>query len=179
MNTAQTNPALMQLEDIVLPEKISQFPIAPGFWILALFIIALIIFAVVKIKQHRRYHLPRKAALADFEQLEPANSQFASDINTLLKRTAMSYFPREDFAKLDGDRWYQWLGLRLSEQDAINMGQLLKKRYQKDGLTLTESTQLHTFTEQWLNKSSRFIALSDMPENITPTSHQSEASCSQ
>ncbi|GIU53372.1 MULTISPECIES: DUF4381 domain-containing protein [Shewanella] len=181
MNTAQANPALSQLEDIMLPEQISQLPIAPGFWILAIVFVAIIIFAVTKLQQNRRYIAPKKAALSELEILDVSTPQYATDINTLLKRTAMSYFPREDFAKLDGDIWYAWLALRLSAQDANQMSELLKKRYQKDGLAQKDCMQLRTLTEKWLNKSGHFIALNKVPVQAqsTPKNQQSEATCSQ
>ncbi|MCL1068660.1 DUF4381 domain-containing protein [Shewanella olleyana] len=178
MNTAQTNPALSQLEDIVLPEQISQLPIAPGFWILALLIIVAIIATVIKFNHHRRYHVPRKAALAEFELLSISSPQYAVDINTLLKRVAMSYFPRAEFAKLDGELWYAWLGLRLPQNEAEQLSELLKKRYQKNGLTAQESQQLSGLTQSWLNKSSRFSSLAQVSP-MTPSKQQTEAACSQ
>ena len=179
MNTAQANPALMQLEDIVLPAQISQLPIAPGFWILAILFIVAMIFAVTKFKQHRLYHAPRKAALGELENLDPSSSLYATDINSLLKRTAMSYFPREDFAKLDGEVWYSWLAARLSTQDAKQISELLAKRYQKNGLSPQDAQQLKQLTEKWLNKSSRFVAIASITTKRTPATQQSEALCSQ
>ncbi|OBT03765.1 hypothetical protein A9267_19420 [Shewanella sp. UCD-FRSSP16_17] len=181
MNSAQANPALMQLEDIVLPQQISQWPMAPGYWILAALVIGITIAMVVKLKRDKQYHAPRKAALDVLNQLDIASPQYATEVNSLLKRTAMSYFPRQDFAKLDGNHWFAWLELRLPKQHHGQIGLLLNKRYQSQGLSQAETKQLQQLAHVFLAKSARLTAFNpnELTSSMIAKQNDKEDSCSQ
>ncbi|WP_144213953.1 DUF4381 domain-containing protein [Shewanella donghaensis] len=179
MNTTQANPALMQMEDIVLPPPISQFPIAAGYWILLIVIIAAIVILYIKWRKSTQYHAPRKAALSELKQLDINDKQYASHINTLLKRTALTYLPRQDFAKLDGEQWYTWLERRLPVSDHCVIGTLLAKRYQACGLSAAESQQLFELTNLWLGKKTHFEPISAVKNVNSKQTSTKEATCSQ
>ncbi|PMG51770.1 DUF4381 domain-containing protein [Shewanella sp. 10N.286.52.B9] len=182
MNAPQINPALMQMEDIVLPQPISQLPIAPGYWLVAIIIIAAGVITFIKLRKRAKYHAPRKAALAQLQQLDINDSQYPSQINSLLKRTALSYLPRQDFAQLDGDQWFKWLELRLPQAEQGQIGLLLAKRYQACGLNAAEKQQLFKLAKSWLTQKARFAPLNAIKSNANSANTQAnspqEASCS-
>ncbi|HEX5397911.1 MAG TPA: DUF4381 domain-containing protein [Verrucomicrobiae bacterium] len=113
MNTNAVS--LDRLHDIVVPAPAPWWPPAPGwYWVLG-FGLVLILVLVVRgfIRwQHNRY---RREALAELEQLEPklnSSGQRAAGLlalSELLKRTALTAFPREQVATLTGTKWFAFL----------------------------------------------------------------------
>ena len=107
-----TDP-LAGLKDIHLPEPVSWWPPAPGWWLLALLVVVLVILA---------WRLPRarRRALHDeaVRELEAVRARFerdgdlprlARDLSRLLRRVAISRFPREEVAGLVGQEWLEFL----------------------------------------------------------------------
>ncbi len=146
-----SNPALAALKDIQTPEAIGYWPLAYGYWlVLALIVIALIAITIWVIKCHKNSAAKREA-LAQLNQLDDTHPQLAIEVNTLLKRSAMSYLPREQVAALEGEKWHQWLRQQVKQFDS-NLGALLDKRYQPQPLTLDEAQQLKAAAAQWLQQ---------------------------
>ncbi|MCI0744353.1 MAG: DUF4381 domain-containing protein [Verrucomicrobia subdivision 3 bacterium] len=111
-----TNAAsLDRLHDIVVPSAVSWWPPAPGWdWVLG-FVLVLVLVAGLRTFvrwQHNRY---RREALAELERLEDQWKNAAERAATLLalsellKRTALTVFPREDVATLTGTKWFEFL----------------------------------------------------------------------
>ncbi|WP_394129836.1 DUF4381 domain-containing protein [Shewanella maritima] len=149
---------LDQMHDIVLPPQVHQLPIAPGYWVMLILVLATLLWLFSRWRKAKQYHQPRKQALLLLEQL-PNNSQnLAIDINSLFKRTAMSYLPRAQIAHLDGDAWTQWLELRLPKQEQGKLAPLLALRYSATPLTEPQQQQLTHLARLWLNSTIRFDA---------------------
>jgi len=98
--------SLEDLRDIVMPEPVSWWPLAPGWWIL------LVVFSIgvvmVVIRMAKRWHADayRRAAL---RELDSATNVMA--IADILKRTALCASPRSGVASLSGAAWCEWLSL--------------------------------------------------------------------
>lgn len=111
---AKADP-LAHLKDIHLPEAISWWPLAPGWYVVMLLIVLLIIGFVYFM--HKRYlnALAKNQALDLLntykDQYEKDhNAQLASArISELLRRVALVYFSRSDVASLHGDSWVEFL----------------------------------------------------------------------
>jgi hypothetical protein len=107
----QTTPdpaSLSNLQDIVVPEPVSLWPLAPGWYVLAwLLLIALAFWAWSCL---RRWHQNRyrRTALAELDQLEAAlqdpsrRASALSELPALVKRVALAAWPRETVASLSG-----------------------------------------------------------------------------
>lgn len=104
----------MDLKDIHLPEQINDFPIAMGWWLLATIIILTIIYFIVKYRSHLNVRLNQKKAIAQI-MLEPTIDESIK----ILKWAAIQYFPRQQLAKLYGEKFQQFLltHLTLSQQE--------------------------------------------------------------
>lgn len=109
-----TTDPLANLRDIHLPEPISWWPPAPGWWLLALFLL-LVIVGLWSLWRYRRRQTPRRAALAalarlrvDFQR-DGDSTAAAAGISALLRRLALRYFPRNQVAGLVGEAWLQFL----------------------------------------------------------------------
>ena len=96
--------SLDRLADIVVPESISWWPPAIGWWVLlSVLLLAVIASAFVLYRRWQRDAYRRQALF----ELQTANSH--RQINQILKRTALQVFPRAEIASLTGKNWIQWL----------------------------------------------------------------------
>jgi hypothetical protein len=95
-------------------------------------------------------------ALTLLEDYSIDDDSFAAQVNGLLKRTALTYLPRERFAKLNGQPWFDWLDTRLAPSQQHQIGDLLVKRHQASGLDQTEKAQLKSFAKSWLSNKRPF-----------------------
>jgi len=113
------NQQTINLRDIHLPEPVSWWPIAPGWWMIiaSLLIIFIVIFFARKIYQSRQLKRDIHAELETIKQqfLQTQNkSQLAKALSILLRRANITYYPRKHFngekvAGLTGEDWLNWL----------------------------------------------------------------------
>lgn len=111
----QGSDLLKQLHDIHQPTTLNLWPFAPGWYVV--WGAGLIGCAVAILYGWRwyRHGKVRRAALQILSQYEKeyyqtANAQKTSaDLNELLKRVALAYFPREKVAQLCGMDWLLFL----------------------------------------------------------------------
>ncbi len=158
MPSTAPNPALAQLQDIIHPDPIGAWPWAIGYWLVLALVIALITLLVIWLRKRAHYLAPRKAAKQLLNQLDKQATSYASDVNSLLKRTAMSYLSREAIASLDGEAWAAWLDSYLPEHKRQHIGPLLAKRHQATPLTLAEANELHQLAKAWLASKAKLSA---------------------
>ena len=107
--------SLDRLHDIVAPPPVQWWPPAPGwYWVLGFFlscVLVLLVLAWVR-RQRNRY---RREALAEVARQEPALREPATRAAALgalaevLKRAALTAFPREQVANLNGPVWFEFL----------------------------------------------------------------------
>lgn len=109
------NPALAQLKDIHLPHAITMWPVAPG-WIILLAIVlgggfyaSYIFYKRIKRQRTIKFALSKLKTFPDLLTDNPQNINIAAEISTLIRRTALYYFPRETIAGLAGQEWVNFL----------------------------------------------------------------------
>lgn len=158
MPSTAPNPALAQLQDIIHPEPIGAWPWAIGYWLVLALVIALITLLVIWLRKRARDLAPKKAAKQLLNQLDKQATSYASDVNSILKRTAMSYLSREAIASLDGEAWAAWLDSYLPEHKRQRISPLLAKRHQATPLTLAEANELHQLAQAWLASKAKLSA---------------------
>jgi hypothetical protein len=106
---------LAGLRDWHLPDPVSWWPPAPGWWVLAGLALAATLFAVGAWLTRRRRTAPARAALSRLTALRAElRSQgdarrFAAAVSEVLRRLALARFPRERVAGLSGIDWLQFL----------------------------------------------------------------------
>ena len=107
--------SLDRLHDLVLPPPVPWWPPAPGWsWIIGLLCVGLVALLVGGFLrwQHNRY---RREALHELERewvplRDPASRPGAlATVDALLKRAALTAFPRTLVAELTGGPWIQFL----------------------------------------------------------------------
>lgn len=154
------NPALNQLHDIHLPARISWWPPAPGWWLLFALVLLLAVVSYVVYRLRKRNHW-RRFALNELNRLREQNASrqstprtVISALSILLRRVAVSRFPREEAAALNGDNWLAFLDRSLDESPAFqsDTGRLLITipYRQEMAVDASELSALFTLAERWL-----------------------------
>jgi len=112
MNITDTVDPLSALRDIHLPDPVSWWPLATGWWILiGLAAVTILRMALID-RQRRRL---RASALAEVDRLAENcrqgsnSSHLATGLSVLLRRVALVRFPDDEVAALHGDAWTNFL----------------------------------------------------------------------
>lgn len=102
------------LRDIHLPDAVTGWPLAPGWWglmLVCLLALALMFYILAR-KKRRQLTL---AALAEFQALKTAHAQHDDkkrsimDLSVLLRRICISRYPLCEVAGLTGEKWLAFL----------------------------------------------------------------------
>ena len=150
------NP-LQELRDVHLPDPISWWPPAFGWWMV---IVGLIIVGglVVWARAYRKRTRPRRMALAQLQHVKQQYSVNADDqwaitqVSHLLRRYALALFSRSRVAGLSGQAWLQFLDKTgQTNQFSKGPGQSLQSGpYQSHGLT--SAADLLPLAERWIHQ---------------------------
>jgi len=111
-----TNPAsLDNLHDIIVPNPVSWWPLAPGWYVLILGLIIAATWIGIRLNRQWQQNRFRREALSELDSIKP------SELPALIKRVALCIWPREQVASLSGDDWLQFLD-QSSNSDAFTQG---------------------------------------------------------
>ena len=126
----------LPLRDIHLPDNVSWWPIAAGWWLLlAIIILSIAIIWFLHIKKERGRL--RKQALAELEKVETRfnqhqdTQQLASELSILLRRVSISRYPRTDVAGLTGQAWLNFLNAQTKSFDTDSANAILNGPFQR------------------------------------------------
>ena len=145
------------LRDIHLPDAISWWPPAIGWWILLALVIIAIIF-IPKLYRRITYMPLNKVANKKFNHIitqykeNNNDSAFVVETSQFLRQTAMSYCGREEVAQLTGTKWVKTLN-NMTEQHCFSdeiAQSLINAPYQQNIDIDTE--QLINAVQNWLNE---------------------------
>ena len=157
MNDSMNN---LPLRDIELPEAISWWPLAPGWWLLLMIIIGLSLLALYCLRKQRE----KKQALLPhaLQQLDAIENQFKQHRNTnellqqvsmLLKQVAVEIEKPKQIARLSGQDWLLYLDQKMEGQPfSTGLGQILLygPYQQRMNSKQDEQGQLIQLARQWL-----------------------------
>ncbi len=115
--------ALSDMADIHLPAEPGFWPLAPGWWLLAALLLALLIYGAwrlhLRLQLHRRY----RSALRELDKClaalqasagpdGPTMEQrlaYVNDVNSVLRRVALLHFEQSRVASLSGQAWVEFI----------------------------------------------------------------------
>jgi hypothetical protein len=105
---------VLQLRDIHLPGAPAFWPPAPGWWLVAAALIALLAWVTVAGLRQYRIRLRRRRILAALANLEAGlaserTPESLARLSELLRRLALTRFPRRQVAALTGAAWLRFL----------------------------------------------------------------------
>jgi len=156
------NEQTLNLRDIHLPEPISWWPLAPGWWLLLVSALLILCALYLVIKIYRSRQLKRDITTElerikqQFQQTQN-KSQLAKSLSILLRRASISYYPKTNIAGLTGKHWLAYLdktNIKLSEKTSFksNAGKvLLSAPYLPENTELDFDAQLLiNLCESWL-----------------------------
>lgn len=147
----------LPLRDIHLPDAVSWWPPAIGWWLLILAMIA-IVFLVYKLVRHLKHKPLNKLALNDFNNIikhfdqHRDQTRLAQELSILLRRISISYQPRQQVASLTGQQWLDVLNnMTKSENFSAAIADILfNAPYQKQ--THYNSDELIQCCRNWIQQ---------------------------
>lgn len=153
----QTADPLAELRDIQLPPGIETWPPAPGWWLVAAVMLGLLgaaLWALFQYWRRNRYRREARTQLRDiYAQWEQTRDDHAylQAVQTLLKRVALTRFPRSNVASLTGEAWVLFLDQSSGSHD-FSMSQseaLIDGNYRQDAQI--DPAALQQSALQWIN----------------------------
>jgi hypothetical protein len=153
------DPLNLPLRDIHLPEAVSLWPLAYGWWILAGLILAAALAAwlVYLRRQHMKLSATRLAReellrLVDRYHDEKNPVTLSRQLSILLRRVSISLFPRVDVASLTGDAWLKFLDGQVDDAPfSRGEGRILTEAPYRSRVTNHEVDQLLRHCRDWID----------------------------
>ena len=151
-------PTTLKLRDIHLPDPISWWPLAPGWWFI-FGTILLVTAAVFLFRYYQKKQALKKQVLAEFEAIRIQYEQdknaikLLQSLSTLLRRACISFYPRSEVASLTGKSWLAFLDNTGNEKVFdTKKGQLIATApYLSENTKLDiDSKELMQLCENWL-----------------------------
>lgn len=155
-------PDQLPLRDIHLPDPIGWWPPAPGWWLLLATLILLPLLITLFIKWRRHQHaqgqVKRQVEVElirirhDYQQHQDS-LQLTQALSALLRRAALSRYPRTDVAGLSGEAWLAFLDHQLNGDDfRQGAGRLLGDTpYRNTAPSHAEAESLLALSQRWLS----------------------------
>ena len=153
MNNA--NDPLAQLKDIHLPPPVGWWPPAPGWWLVAICLLALVVWGGYLLWKFFRRGRFRREALVNLRQLCEAHQDqriLLEEVARLLRQVAIAKYGREEVALLSGNSWLQFLD-RTGRTDQFSQGAgqaLGTMLYQPT--VVVDGEQLCQLAETWIKR---------------------------
>ena len=152
-----TDPAQLPLRDIILPGSVSWWPPAPGWWIATILILSLSTGAIIWYRRRRRYlssvahrSTLELAGLRQAHQVDSDDQQLLRSLSALLRRAAISIYPRADTASLSGEQWLAFLDRAMPDRPfSSGPGRILASGPYQPNIQL-DAEALFALTETWI-----------------------------
>jgi hypothetical protein len=158
---ASADPAsLSNLHDIVMPEAVSWWPLAPGWYVIVSLLLVFAVWATLHNLRRYRRNAYRRQALQELQALGSASGdpetrgRVLADVAELLRRVALSAYPRSRIVGLTGEAWLAFLD-ETGGGDAFSRGSgrlLVTGAYRTSGDYPADSVrEVLTLATGWVN----------------------------
>jgi hypothetical protein len=100
-----------QLADVSVPGPITYTPETVGWWVLAASLAIGLAFAAIVVARRRQRNRYRRLALAELQSIasRAPSETTVRDVAALVRRTALTVYPRPEVAHLYGNAWREFL----------------------------------------------------------------------
>jgi hypothetical protein len=99
------NNPLAELKDIHIPQDVSSWPLAYGWWLLIALSLGLVVFVCWYSVRLWRLNRVKRLALAELAMIKAEQDNWPSAMNTLLKRAHRAYFTELNVQQVHGHVW--------------------------------------------------------------------------
>lgn len=161
--------SLQNLHDIIMPQPVPWWPPAPGWYVICGIILLALTWILWRLVARWRSNAYRRISLKELGRIrstirsdQPDQSgqpeSFLRELPELVKRTALSVWPREKVASLTGSEWLFFL----DQTGSTNLftkgdGRLLSelgyaKKQKLSHLSNEQIASLLNITEKWIRK---------------------------
>jgi hypothetical protein len=143
--------SLENLHDLVMPVPVPWWPPAPGWVIVSAVLVVVLGWWLIRAIQHWQSNSYRREALVLLGKIDGSEAE----LPTLIKRVALSAYPRERVASLTGEQWLAFLD-QTGHTDVFTMGAgrwLARLAYEPQltaSLSTTELNGLRTAVRDWI-----------------------------
>lgn len=139
-----------QLLDILLPTQQEHGPLAIGWYLVIIAILIALGVGLYLGWRHWQRGKAKRLSLQALAQLEAAQGS-AAELNQLLKRAALAYFPRNQVAALAGQEWLNFLDQHFTGKQSFSSQQQAWESalFQGQGKA---SAEMFEMSRDWLNK---------------------------
>jgi len=152
------NPDLLsQLRDIHTAAPVPWWPPAPGWWVLAMLLLVLLVWVGRRLLGRYRVHKRRKQMLGWIDHLnvsvDPRRDPqaYLSTLNRIFKLVALRAFPGQQCALLNGQEWVDFLVERMKKSSsAESLNVLVSGPY--DPAPKFDADQLSELTRCWIKR---------------------------
>ena len=152
------NPDLLsQLRDIHTAAPVPWWPPAPGWWVLALLVLVLLVLAGRRGLARYRVYQRRKQMLGWVDHLnaniDPGRNphEYLSTLNRIFKLVALRAFPDRQCALLNGQEWVDFLAEKMTRSgSAESLGVLASGPY--DPAPGFDPVQMSELTRNWIKQ---------------------------
>jgi hypothetical protein len=152
MNQTLAEASLNNLHDIMLPEAIEFFPLAPGWVIVGLLGLTLIFhFSTTAYKRYKKDQY-RRDALAELKTLDSPTKENFLTLLSLAKRVGIFAYGRATIAKLDVNDWWDFMQGHSNAKIALDLrSEIQKLLYGKSSVMNDEIFHdVFTFVKVWI-----------------------------
>jgi hypothetical protein len=145
---------LASLHPLREPELIGWWPLAPGWWILLIMGILIVVALTHLLRKRYRKNAYRRRALRQLQSLHAEYqvsqdvSHYLGQINALLKSVALQGYPRPEVAARHGEAWRTFLNLSLPPGNHFQQA-FDTAAYQKSCPEI-DMIQVHQAAQHWI-----------------------------
>ena len=123
MNQTIAQASLNNLNDIIVPDAVGFFPLAPGWIIMILLALALLFHFAIKAYSHYKKTLYKREAFKELESYTQESSEEILALLTLAKRVGIAAYGRRQIAKLSGESWWDFM----EQNSKVKVGKDLRR----------------------------------------------------
>jgi hypothetical protein len=123
------NP-LQDLKDIRTPASIENWPPAYGWWLLVFLLVVGICLLTIWLLKGQKVRRVKHQALQALKHIDGANLDSVPQLNQLLKRVALHYFPNQNVQQMYGAQWTAFLIQTLPNNKAKEVSETFESMQQ-------------------------------------------------
>lgn len=148
---APAGPAFPDLHDILLPPPVSFWPPAPGWWLVGVLVMAVVLgLGMYWLRRRRRlaWYAPACRELEQLTLTVNPDSRWFAELSRLLKRVAQVKNPQGDHLALSGDDWANRLHQQTTKTSLTDWQALVRASWQPEADISPELAL--SLTRRWL-----------------------------